>query len=99
MAKYATNVSGAVLLPSSIQVTESISGSVVPLAMFVLSFRKYLTSNILPMLHESPRTPISQQSANGMIISELPCYVMILYLSFMLYFQVLSLMFLCLVFV
>ena len=37
MAKYATNVSGAILLPSSIQVVESISGSVVPLAMFVLS--------------------------------------------------------------
>ena len=35
MAKYATNVSGAILLPSSIQVTESISGSVVPLAMFI----------------------------------------------------------------
>ena len=34
MAKYATNISGAILLPSSIQVTESISGSVVPLAMF-----------------------------------------------------------------
>ena len=34
MAKFATNVSGAILLPSSIQVTESISGSVVPLAMF-----------------------------------------------------------------
>ena len=44
MAKFATNasgpsggptnVSGAMLLPSSIQVTESISGSVVPLAMF-----------------------------------------------------------------
>ena len=34
MAKYETNVSGAILLPSSIQVTESISGSVVPLAMF-----------------------------------------------------------------
>ena len=29
------NVSGAMLLPSSIQVTESISGSVVPLAMFL----------------------------------------------------------------
>ena len=37
MAKYATNVSGAILLPSSILVTESISGSVVPLAMFLLS--------------------------------------------------------------
>ena len=34
MAKFATNLSGAILLPSSIQVTESISGSVVPLAMF-----------------------------------------------------------------
>ena len=34
VAKFATNVSGAILLPSSIQVTESISGSVVPLAMF-----------------------------------------------------------------
>ncbi len=34
MAKFATNVSAAILLPSSIQVTESISGSVVPLAMF-----------------------------------------------------------------
>ena len=36
MAKYATNVSGAILLPSSIQVMESISGSVVPLAMFFI---------------------------------------------------------------
>ena len=36
VAKFATNVSGAILLPSSIQVTESISGSVVPLAMFGL---------------------------------------------------------------
>ena len=34
MAKFTTNVSGAILLPSSIQVTESISGSVEPLAMF-----------------------------------------------------------------
>ena len=37
VAKYATNVSDAMLLPSSIQVTESISGSVVPLAMFLQS--------------------------------------------------------------
>ena len=41
MAKYATNVSGAILLPSSIQVTESISGSVVPLAMFFCIFQSY----------------------------------------------------------
>ena len=34
VAKFATNVSGAMLLPSLIQITESISGSVVPLAMF-----------------------------------------------------------------
>ena len=34
MAKYATNASGAMLLLNLIQVTESISGSVVPLAMF-----------------------------------------------------------------
>ena len=38
MAKFATNVSGAMLLPSSIQVTESIPGSVVPLAMFTSMF-------------------------------------------------------------
>ena len=34
MAKFAINVSGAMLLPSLVQVSESISGSVVPLAMF-----------------------------------------------------------------
>ena len=34
VAKFANNVSGAMLLPSLIKVTESISGSVVPLAMF-----------------------------------------------------------------
>ena len=32
------SLSGAMLLPSLIQVTESISGSVVPLAMFVKFF-------------------------------------------------------------
>ena len=41
MAKFATNVSGAMLLPSLIQVTESISGSVVPLAMFKLKSRDF----------------------------------------------------------
>ena len=35
MAKSAINASGAMLLPSLVQVSESISGSVVPLAMFV----------------------------------------------------------------
>ena len=34
MAKFATNASGVMLLLNLIQVTESISGSVVPLAMF-----------------------------------------------------------------
>ena len=34
MVKYATNTGGAMLLLNLIQVTESISGSVVPLAMF-----------------------------------------------------------------
>ena len=34
VAKFATNVSSAMLLPSLIQVTESIYRSVVPLAMF-----------------------------------------------------------------
>ena len=34
VGKYATNISGVILLQSLIQVTESISGSVVPLAMF-----------------------------------------------------------------
>ena len=34
MVKYATNAIGAMLLLNLIQVTESISGSVVPLAMF-----------------------------------------------------------------
>ena len=34
MVNFATNVSGAILLPNLVQVTESISGSVVPLAMF-----------------------------------------------------------------
>ena len=34
VAKFATNASGVMLLLNLIQVTESISGSVVPLAMF-----------------------------------------------------------------
>ena len=34
MAKFAINASGAMLLPSLVQASESISGSVVPLAMF-----------------------------------------------------------------
>ena len=37
MAKLATNANGVMLLLNLIQVTESISGSVVPLAMFLYS--------------------------------------------------------------
>ena len=45
MGKFATIASGAMLLLNLIQVTESISGSVVPLAMFKYSFinAKHLT--------------------------------------------------------
>ena len=39
MAKFATNASGAMLLLNLIQVTESISGSVVPLAMFASIYK------------------------------------------------------------
>ena len=35
MVKFVTNASGAMLFQNLIQVTKSISGSVVPLAMFV----------------------------------------------------------------
>ena len=35
VAKFATNASGAIWWPNLVQVTESISGSVVPLAMFI----------------------------------------------------------------
>ena len=42
MAKFATNARCAMLLLNLIQVTESVSGSVVPLAMFVgFSFRSH----------------------------------------------------------
>ena len=40
VAKFATNASGAMLLLNLILVTESISGSVVPLAMFLLRIFK-----------------------------------------------------------
>ena len=39
VAKYATNASSAMLLLNLIQVRESISGSVVPLAMFLAIYR------------------------------------------------------------
>ena len=34
VVKYVTNASGAMLLPNLVQVTESVAGSVAPLAMF-----------------------------------------------------------------
>ena len=45
VAKFAINASGAMLLPNLVQVTESISGSVVPLAMF------------LPLVEACPKPP------------------------------------------
>ena len=49
VAKFETNVSGAMLLPSLIQITKSISGSVVPLAMFC-HLLKYLSKMDLSAL-------------------------------------------------
>ena len=46
MAKFAINASGAMLLPSLVQVSESISGSVVPLAMFYIELCKYMNRKI-----------------------------------------------------
>ena len=46
-AKFATNASVAMLLLNLIQVTESISGSVVPLAMFFFSWAQCITRNVL----------------------------------------------------
>ena len=44
MAKFAINASGAMLLPSLLQVSESISGSVVPLAMFFEFFAGHVAN-------------------------------------------------------
>ena len=46
-AKFATNASGAIWWPNLqlMQVTESISGSVVPLAMFSLNMEEYWLSS------------------------------------------------------
>ena len=55
MVKFATNASGAMLLLNLIQVTESISGSVVPLAMFssIFSTENYLTHRLVSDLTSS----------------------------------------------
>ena len=57
MAKFAINASGAMLLPSLVQVSESISGSVVPLAMFFVPFpkvqrQKAAKKGVMPLLKE-----------------------------------------------
>ena len=57
MAKYVTNASGAMLLLNLIQATESISGSVVPLAMFHLTIahilRQFVLSQFFSRLNRS----------------------------------------------
>ena len=66
MAKFATNASGAMLLPSLIQVTESISGSVVPLAMFVL-----VSQSIKCHHHHKSRNKAARLKYESMVKSEL----------------------------
>ena len=46
VVKFASSAIGAMLLPNLVQVTESISGSVVPLAMFLLSLCEFSLSII-----------------------------------------------------
>ena len=63
MAKFAINASAAMLLPSLVQVSESISGSVVPLAMFgvvllnvlvgLCNFRKFVHMHMVAILGKS----------------------------------------------
>ena len=59
VTKFATYASDAILLSSSIQVTESISGSVVPLAMFRLYdlFKPQRWANLKILVVESLKTP------------------------------------------
>ena len=56
VAKFAINASGAMLLPNLIQVTQSISGSVVPLAMFLHWASPKKLKYGKPRLGESPLT-------------------------------------------
>ena len=53
VAKCAINASGAMLLPSLVQVSESISGSVVPLAMFLRSKPQWLVWNFYNLKGQS----------------------------------------------
>ena len=52
MAKFAINASGAILLPSLVQVSESISGSVVPLAMFIVNLRVFFFLQVTSCLQQ-----------------------------------------------
>ena len=68
VAKFATNASGAVLLPNSVQVTESISGSVLPLAMFIMKIHHPDTIVILINLHYALQRRVSMESGvNGLV--------------------------------
>ena len=57
MAKFAINANGTMLLPSLVQVSESISESVVPLAMFHLTIahilRQFVLSQFFSRLNRS----------------------------------------------
>ena len=48
VVKLVTNVSGVILLPNLVQFTESISGSVVPLAMFLKDLGMRTSKTIVP---------------------------------------------------
>ena len=57
VAKFATNARGAMLLLNLIQVMESISGSVVPLAMFFygwLHIQSWIPYNVKLILTDNP---------------------------------------------
>ena len=56
MAKYATDASGAMWWPNLIQVTESVSGSDVPLAMFLSLCGQVLLDNVWFAAEIEPQT-------------------------------------------
>ena len=68
MAKFAINASGAMLLASLVQVSESISGSVVPQAMFIRS----PLSCFFFQTHYSPGLPSSliKKSSEKWVINQ-----------------------------
>ena len=68
MAKIATDVSGAILLPNLIQVTDSISGSVVPLAMFEHMIGLVASTRVMRQKNEMVKGKILQNGRIGRII-------------------------------